>query len=361
MYTPLGAGDVDIAGIVTALRTNGFDGWFVMEQDTILDGEPADEGPVRDVRASVAFMQRRLPRASRHEPADRRARGIPHRRVAIVGPAQELGHRLVAVAARDPLRAEAFAEKHGVERVLASYDDVINDPEVDVVYNPLANSLHAPWNLAAVAAGKPVLTEKPFARNRAEAQRVAEAADAAGITVMEGFHYLFHPVTRRALELAGDGTLGDLVACRGADGDARAGSRRSAVVTRPGRRRADGPGLLRPARHAPARASVGRPRARQGAQPGRRRMVRCRARLPGGATGLSANSMVADDYSFTLRIVGTKGDVLVHNFIKPQEDDRLTDPHTGGHHGRAPRHPRRRTPISWRRSPTMSCTARRYR
>ena len=56
MYTPLGQGDVDIAGIVTALRANGFDGWFVMEQDTILDGEPADEGPLRDVRTSVAFM-----------------------------------------------------------------------------------------------------------------------------------------------------------------------------------------------------------------------------------------------------------------------------------------------------------------
>jgi inosose dehydratase len=57
MYTALGAGDIDIAGIVKALRTNGFDGWFVMEQDTILDSEPTDEGPVRDVRASVAFMQ----------------------------------------------------------------------------------------------------------------------------------------------------------------------------------------------------------------------------------------------------------------------------------------------------------------
>jgi inosose dehydratase len=56
MYTPLGGGDVDIAGIVTALRNNGFDGWFVMEQDTILGGEPTDEGPVRDVRASVAYM-----------------------------------------------------------------------------------------------------------------------------------------------------------------------------------------------------------------------------------------------------------------------------------------------------------------
>src|SRR3954447_21327518 len=109
--------------------------------------------------------------------------------LAIVGPARELGYRLVAVAARDPRRAELFAEKHGVERVLGSYGDVIHDPEVDVVYNPLANVLHAPWNLTAIAAGKPVLTEKPFARNRAEAHQVAEAANRAGVTVMEGFHY----------------------------------------------------------------------------------------------------------------------------------------------------------------------------
>ena len=56
MYTPLGVGDVDITGIVTALRSNGFDGWFVMEQDTIIGGEPLGEGPVVDVRTSVAFM-----------------------------------------------------------------------------------------------------------------------------------------------------------------------------------------------------------------------------------------------------------------------------------------------------------------
>jgi inosose dehydratase len=57
MYTPLGTGDVDIAGIVSVLRDNGFDGWFVLEQDTILNGEPADEGPVRDVLASVAHLR----------------------------------------------------------------------------------------------------------------------------------------------------------------------------------------------------------------------------------------------------------------------------------------------------------------
>lgn len=58
MYTPLGTGDVDIAGIVKALRDNGFDGWFVLEQDTILDGEPQGQGPLRDVLSSVAYLQR---------------------------------------------------------------------------------------------------------------------------------------------------------------------------------------------------------------------------------------------------------------------------------------------------------------
>src|SRR3954454_24353435 len=121
--------------------------------------------------------------------------------LALVGPAQQLGHRLVAVAARAPGRAQTFAEKHGVERVLNPYADVVADPEVNAIYNPLANSLHAPWNLAAVKAGKPVLTEKPFACNRPEAMQVAEAAQAAGVPVVEGFHYLYHPVTRRALAL----------------------------------------------------------------------------------------------------------------------------------------------------------------
>ena len=142
---------------------------------------------------------------------------------------------------------------------------------------------------------------------------------------MEGFHYLFHPVTRRALELAGDGTLGELLACRGADGHARAGGRRPAVVTGAGRWRADGSGLLRPAHHA---AGLGHPsivhaHAEQ-RTPGVDAWCDVDLAFPGGATGLSANSMVADDYMFTLRIVGTRGDVLVHNFIKPHDDDRLT-------------------------------------
>jgi predicted dehydrogenase len=244
--------------------------------------------------------------------------------LAIVGPAQELGHRLVAIAARDPHRAQLFAEKHGVERVLASYDEVVNDPEVDVVYNPLANALHAPWNLAAVAAGKPVLTEKPFARDRAEAQRVAAAADAAGITVMEGFHYLFHPVTRRALELAGDGTLGELVhvEVRMAMPAPEDGDPRWSLELAGGALMDLGCYGLHTMRRL-GHPSIVRAHAEQ-RSPGVDAWCDVDLAFPGGATGLSANSMVADDFTFTIRIVGTRGDVLVHNFIKPHDDDRLT-------------------------------------
>jgi predicted dehydrogenase len=253
--------------------------------------------------------------------------------LSIVGPAAELGHRLVAVAARDQKRARAFAEKYGVERVVASYQDVVDDAEVDVVYNPLANSLHGPWNLAAIAAGKPVLSEKPFARNQSEAKRVAQAADDAGITVLEGFHYFFHPVTKRAFALAADGTIGTIthVEVRMAmptpdDDDPRwslelaggalmdLGCYGLHVMRSLGRLAM--PGIE-------GRPSIVRAHAEQ-RSPGVDAWCDVDFGFPGGATGLASHSMVADDYSFTFRIVGTSGDVLVHDFIKPNTDDRLT-------------------------------------
>ncbi|MBS1695859.1 MAG: Gfo/Idh/MocA family oxidoreductase [Actinobacteria bacterium] len=252
---------------------------------------------------------------------------------AIVGPANDLGHRLVAVAARDPQRAAAFAEKYGVERVLGSYDEVITDPQVDVVYNPLANSLHAPWNLAAVAAGKPVLTEKPFARDRAEAQRVAEAAQAAGVTVMEGFHYLFHPVTRRVFDLAVNGALGEIthVEVRMAMLPPAPEDPRWSLAMAGGSLMDLGCYGLHVMRKLGALAPRGiegdpvvvRAHAEE-RDPGVDAWCDVELAFPGGATGLAANSMVSDDVTFTLRVVGTEGDVLAHNFIKPQADDRLT-------------------------------------
>src|SRR5881397_4204210 len=86
--------------------------------------------------------------------------------MALVRPAQRVPEATVlAVAARDPDRARRFAARHGIPRVHPSYDALLADPEIDAIYNPLPNSLHAPWTTRALAAGKHVLCEKPFAAN----------------------------------------------------------------------------------------------------------------------------------------------------------------------------------------------------
>jgi predicted dehydrogenase len=121
--------------------------------------------------------------------------------LAIVKPARATGMRLVAVAARDQERATTFAAQHGVERVLPSYDDVLAARDVEAVYNPLPNGLHGRRDLAAIKAGKHVLSEKPFTANAEKAVEVSDAAHRADVVVVEGFHYLFHPVTRRLYEL----------------------------------------------------------------------------------------------------------------------------------------------------------------
>lgn len=210
---------------------------------------------------------------------------------------------------------------------MPSYQDVVTDPEVDVVYNPLAKSLHAPWNLAAVSVGKPVLTEKPFARIREEALRVAAAARAAGVTVMEGFHYLFHPVTRRALELAYDGTLGEVtrVEVRMGMPAPQPDDPRWSVQLAGGAlmdlgcyglhimRRFGVPSVVRAtAEH------------RKSGDPDVDARCDVEFEFPSGATGLSTNTMLADEFSFTLRVVGTKGEAFVHDFIRPNGDDRIT-------------------------------------
>jgi predicted dehydrogenase len=121
---------------------------------------------------------------------------------AIVRPAGNSGEaEVVAVAARDPQRADLFARKHGIARVAPDYQALIEDPEIDAIYNPLPNGLHAAWTLAAIAAGKHVLCEKPFTANAVEARAVAEAARDSGLVVMEAFHYRYHPFARRAVEL----------------------------------------------------------------------------------------------------------------------------------------------------------------
>src|SRR6266542_141031 len=130
--------------------------------------------------------------------------------LAIVKPARATGTQLVVIGARDLRRAEAFAAAHGVTRAVGSYEEVLADTDVEVVYNPLPNALHGPWNLAAVNAGKHVLSEKPFAANTDEATEVRGAGRRAGVVVADGFHYIYHPVMHRLRALLASGELGEL-------------------------------------------------------------------------------------------------------------------------------------------------------
>jgi predicted dehydrogenase len=120
------------------------------------------------------------------------------------------GAEVVAVAARDRTRAEVFAARHSIPRVYGSYRELIEAPEVEAVYVPLPNGLHAEWTLAALAAGKHVLCEKPFAANASEASRVADAAAGSGLVVMEAFHWRYHPLAARLSEIIAGGELGEI-------------------------------------------------------------------------------------------------------------------------------------------------------
>jgi predicted dehydrogenase len=131
--------------------------------------------------------------------------------MALVRPARAVPEaEVVAVAARDPLRAASFAKKHGVARVHASYDALLADPAIDAVYNPLPNGLHCVWTVRALAAGKHVLCEKPIASNADEAQQMAEAATKSERVLIEAFHWRHHPLAARMREILRAGELGEI-------------------------------------------------------------------------------------------------------------------------------------------------------
>ena len=131
--------------------------------------------------------------------------------MGLIEPAKEVdGVEVVAVAARDLQRARTYADEHGIPLVLDTYDALLASDEIDAVYNPLPNSHHARWTIAALEAGKPVLLEKPFTANAEEARRVAEAAERTGLVVMEAYHWRFHPQAQRAIKLVAEGAVGEV-------------------------------------------------------------------------------------------------------------------------------------------------------
>jgi predicted dehydrogenase len=122
---------------------------------------------------------------------------------------------VTAIASRDLGAARAAAAALGIPRAYGAYDEILADPDVEAIYNPLPNHLHAPWSIAALRAGKHVLCEKPVALTSAEARAIADAARARPpLLVMEAFMYRHHPQWQRARALTAAGALGDLRAMR---------------------------------------------------------------------------------------------------------------------------------------------------
>jgi predicted dehydrogenase len=116
----------------------------------------------------------------------------------------------VAVASRDRARGEAFAAKHGIERVHESYRDIIDDPDVDVLYLATPHPMHHATALAAIDAGKALLVEKAFTATVAGAVEVVDRARSAGVFVMEAMWTRFQPAIVALRELIADGAIGDV-------------------------------------------------------------------------------------------------------------------------------------------------------
>jgi predicted dehydrogenase len=116
----------------------------------------------------------------------------------------------VAVASRSQERADAYAEENDLQKAYGSYEDLLADPEIDAIYNPLPVSLHAEWSIRAAEAGKPVLVEKPFALNAEEARSMRDAFAERDLLLMEGIMYRYHPLTRNVKQMVDEGLIGEV-------------------------------------------------------------------------------------------------------------------------------------------------------
>ena len=210
--------------------------------------------------------------------------------------------------------------------VHSSYDDLLADDSIDAVYNPLPNALHAEWTLKALAAGKHVLCEKPMTSNAAEAREVVAAADAAGLVVMEAFHYRYHAMAERIHAISHDGSLGET-------------RHVSTTMWFPLPKFSDiryqyslGGGTTMDccyAVHALRLAGPGEPSV-VSAQAKLRgadidRAMEVSYAFPGGASGHTSTSMWSRRmFSFLLTVTGSRGELRARGYVAPQYYNRLT-------------------------------------
>lgn len=131
--------------------------------------------------------------------------------MALTNPARSLPEvQILGIAARDRERAQRAAKKYRIPRVHETYTALLSDPEIDAIYNPLPNSLHAEWTIRALKAGKHVLCEKPFASNAEEAEEMARIARDLGLVLSEAFAYRYHPLTERIQQIIDSGEIGQI-------------------------------------------------------------------------------------------------------------------------------------------------------
>jgi predicted dehydrogenase len=246
---------------------------------------------------------------------------------AVIAPAKENpDFEVTAVAARDPSRALAYAETHGIAGVAGSYAELVRREDVDVVYNALPPAAHAEWSIAALEAGKAVLCEKPFSMGADQARAMTGAAAERGKVLLEAFHYRHHNVFRRAEELVRGGGLGRLT---------RASAMFRVNIPRgPTELRwlaEQGGGGLMDLGCYPVHAL----RTLFGSEPEvvsasgtfeGRVDVEIAAKLvfDGGAEAEMACAMVADAPSATLRLEGERGSLEIVNYLAPQMGCRFT-------------------------------------
>jgi predicted dehydrogenase len=245
---------------------------------------------------------------------------------ALIGPARSVPEvQIAAVAARDPGRAAAFAARHKIETIHSSYAELLADRSIGAVYLPLPNALHAEWILRAIAAGKHVLCEKPMTSNATEAAQVAEAAANAGVVVTEAFHYRYHPLISRVLELVP--TLGELrhVETRLCFPLPRFGDIRYSYELGGGAMMDAGCYTVHALRTlAGAEPEVVAARAALRSSQVDRAMV-ADYRFPGGATGRTTASLWSRHVlSLSAKVLGERGSLTIFNYVMPQFFHRLT-------------------------------------
>ncbi|MFP6594422.1 MAG: Gfo/Idh/MocA family oxidoreductase [Dehalococcoidia bacterium] len=124
--------------------------------------------------------------------------------------AESHNSEIVAISSRTPERAEQAAKDNGIERWYGSYEELLADPDIDAVINPLPNSMHHEWTIKAAEAGKHILCEKPIAVTMDEVREMIAAAKANGVLLVEAFTHRLNPHMQRARELVAEGAVGEV-------------------------------------------------------------------------------------------------------------------------------------------------------